>query len=128
MVTEQESSEEGRKEPEFNIEPGDVGGLMAEYPHIREWVEQFEAEHGSRPIYYGPLDRDAKSVSPRNLIYATKPPCFAHVYSPPEGAEGAGNTFWFGLEPHHHRGGGRNQGPYRGEAPQRRPPEGAIRQ
>ena len=88
MVTEQESGEEDRKEPEFTIEPGDLGGLMAEYPHIREWVEQFEAEHGSRPIYYGPLDRDAKSVSPRNLIYATKPPCFAHVYSPPEGAEG----------------------------------------
>ena len=99
MVTEQESGEEDRKEPKFKIEPGDLGGLMAEYPHIREWVEQFEAEHGSRPIYYGPLDRDAKSVSPRNLIYATKPPCFAHVYSPPEGAEGAGNTFWFGLEP-----------------------------
>ena len=99
MVTEQESDEDGPKEPEFNIEPGDLGGLMAEYPHIREWVEDFEAEHGSRPIYYGPLDRDAKSVSPRNLIYATKPPCFAHVYSPPEGAEGAGNTFWFGLEP-----------------------------
>ena len=99
MVTEQESGEEDRKEPEFTIEPGDLGGLMAEYPHIREWVEQFEAEHGSRPIYYGPLDRDAKSVSPRTLIYAPKPPCFAHVYSPPEGAEGAGNTFWFGLEP-----------------------------
>ncbi len=99
MVTEQETGEDGPKEPEFNIEPGDLGGLMAEYPHIRTWVEEFEAKHGSRPIYYGPLDRDAKSVSPRNLIYATKPPCFAHVYAPPEGAEGAGNTFWFGLEP-----------------------------
>ena len=98
MVTEQEEGQEPEG-PTFNIEPGDLGGLMAEYPHIREWVEQFEAEHGSRPIYYGPLDRDAKSVSPRNLIYATRPPCFAHVYSPPEGAEGAGNTFWFGLEP-----------------------------
>ena len=99
MVTEQEAEDEGPKEPEFTIEPGDLGGLMAEYPHIRDWVEDFEAQHGSRPIYYGPLDRDAKSVSPRNLIYATKPPCFAHVYSPPEGAEGAGNTFWYGLEP-----------------------------
>ncbi len=99
MVTEQEADDGGPKEPEFSIEPGDLGGLMAEYPHIRDWVENFEAEHGSRPIYYGPLDRDAKSVSPRNLIYATKPPCFAHVYSPPEGAEGAGNTFWYGLEP-----------------------------
>ncbi|MEE2629620.1 MAG: type II/IV secretion system ATPase subunit [Candidatus Thermoplasmatota archaeon] len=98
MVTEQEPEQQEEK-PQFRIEPGDLGGLMAEYPHIREWVEDFEAKHGSRPIYYGPLDRDAKSVSPRNLIYATKPPCFAHVYSPPEGAEGAGNTFWFGLEP-----------------------------
>ena len=98
MVTEQEPEQQEEK-PQFTIEPGDLGGLMAEYPHIREWVEDFEAKHGSRPIYYGPLDRDAKSVSPRNLIYATKPPCFAHVYSPPEGAEGAGNTFWFGLEP-----------------------------
>ena len=98
MVTEQEADEEKSK-PTFNIQPGDLGGLMAEYPHIREWIEEFEAKHGSRPIYYGPLDRDAKSVSPRNLIYSTKPPCFAHVYSPPEGAEGAGNTFWFGLEP-----------------------------
>ena len=98
MVTEQETEEKPEK-PKFNIAPGDLGGLMAEYPHIREWVEEFEAMHGSRPIYYGPLDRDAKSVSPRNLIYATKPPCFAHVYSPPEGAEGAGNTFWYGLEP-----------------------------
>ena len=99
MVSEQDIDDEGPKKPEFNIQPGDLGGLMAEYPHIREWVENFEAQHGSRPIYYGPLDRDAKSVSPRNLIYATKPPCFAHVYSPPEGSEGAGNTFWFGLEP-----------------------------
>ena len=98
MVTEQEEGQ-APEEPTFTIEPGDLGGLMAEYPHIREWVESFEAEHGSRPIYYGPLDRDAKSVSPRNLIYATRPPCFAHVYSPPEGAEGAGNTFWYGLEP-----------------------------
>ncbi|MBM47063.1 MAG: hypothetical protein CMA54_04555 [Euryarchaeota archaeon] len=72
---------------------------MAEYPHIRQWVEDFEAKHGSRPIYYGPLDRDARAVSPRNLIYATRPPCFAHVYSPPEGQVGAGNTFWYGLEP-----------------------------
>ena len=42
MVTEQESDEDGPKEPEFNIEPGDLGGLMAEYPHIREWVEDFD--------------------------------------------------------------------------------------
>ena len=98
MVTEQESEETTSKQV-MKVQPGDLGGLMAEYPHIRIWIEDFEAKHGSRPIYYGPLDRDARAVSPRNLIYATRPPCFAHVYSPPEGAEGAGNTYWFGLEP-----------------------------
>ena len=46
MVTEQEGDQEP-EEPKFQIEPGDLGGLMAEYPHIREWVETFEAEHGS---------------------------------------------------------------------------------
>ena len=98
MVTEQESEETTTKHV-MKVQPGDLGGLMAEYPHIRIWIEDFEAKHGSRPIYYGPLDRDARAVSPRNLIYATRPPCFAHVYSPPEGEEGAGNTYWFGLEP-----------------------------
>ena len=99
MVTEQESEEETTTKHVLTVQPGDLGGLMAEYPHIRQWVEDFEAKHGSRPIYYGPLDRDARAVSPRNLIYATRPPCFAHVYSPPEGQVGAGNTFWYGLEP-----------------------------
>jgi len=98
MVAEQESENESTK-PVMKVQPGDLGGLMAEYPHIRIWIEDFESKHGSRPIYYGPLDRDARAVSPRNLIYSTRPPCFAHVYSPPEGQEGAGNTYWFGLEP-----------------------------
>ena len=52
MVSEQDIDDQGPKKPEFNIQPGDLGGLMAEYPHIREWVENFEAQHGSRPIYY----------------------------------------------------------------------------
>ena len=41
MVTEQEAEDEGPKEAEFTIEPGDLGGLMAEYPHIRDWVADF---------------------------------------------------------------------------------------
>ena len=53
MVTEQEPEQQEEK-PKFRIEPGDLGGLMAEYPHIRERVEDIEAKHGSRPIYYGP--------------------------------------------------------------------------
>ena len=70
MVTGKSPVKKGPR-PEFNISRRPRWSY-GQYPHI-EWVEQFEAEHGSRPIYYGPLDRDAKSVSPRNLIYATKP-------------------------------------------------------
>ena len=33
---------------------------MAAYPHVAEWARDFEMQYGSRPIYYGPLDRDAK--------------------------------------------------------------------
>ena len=41
---------------------------MAAYPHVAEWVRDFEMRYGSRPIYYGPLDRDAKKQRPLNLI------------------------------------------------------------
>lgn len=81
------------------IAPGDLEGLMSRYPHVREWVTDFEARYGSRPIFYGPLDRGAKSVEPRNLIYVTKPPVFVHIYQPPPDEEGGGQTLWFGLEP-----------------------------
>ncbi len=81
------------------IEPGDLAGLMDRYPHIRDWVNDFEAQYGSRPIYYGPLDRAGRDVEPRNLIYDLKPPLYAHAYMPPHGEEGAGSTLWFGLEP-----------------------------
>ena len=81
------------------VEPGDLDGLMGRYPHVRDWVHDFEAQYGSRPVYYGPLDRDARKLEPRNLIYDLKPPLFAHAYSPPSGEEGAGSTLWFGLEP-----------------------------
>ena len=36
---------------------GDLNGVMAAYPHVAEWVRDFEMRYGSRPIYYGPLDR-----------------------------------------------------------------------
>ena len=35
---------------------------MAAHPHIAQWVKDFEAQYGSRPYYYGPLDRDARKV------------------------------------------------------------------
>ena len=57
MVTENEIEND---EPEFDIQPGDLGGLMARYPHIRVWVEAFEKKHGTRPIYYGWLDSGAR--------------------------------------------------------------------
>ena len=89
----------GEEEQQREIAPGDLTGLMNTYPHVREWVQDFEQRYGSRPIYYGPLDRGAKSVEPRNLIYCTKPPIFVHIYEPPADEDGGGQTLWFGLEP-----------------------------
>lgn len=81
------------------IAPGDMAGLMAAYPHVRDWVQDFEARYGTRPIYYGPLDRGAKKIEPLNLIYVTKPPIFVHMYRPSIDEDGGGSTLWFGLEP-----------------------------
>ncbi|RJU91043.1 MAG: hypothetical protein DWC07_02135 [Candidatus Poseidoniales archaeon] len=72
---------------------------MAAHPHIANWVRDFEMQYGSRPIYYGPLDRDAKKERPFNLIYITKEPIFVHIYEPPADDEGGGTILWFGLEP-----------------------------
>jgi len=84
-------------EPRFA--KGDLNGVMAAYPHVAEWVRDFEMQYGSRPIYYGPLDRDAKKERPFNLIYVTREPIFVHIYEPPADDEGGGTILWFGLEP-----------------------------
>lgn len=84
-------------EPRFA--KGDLNGVMAAHPHIANWVRDFEMQYGSRPIYYGPLDRDAKKERPFNLIYITKEPIFVHIYEPPADDEGGGTILWFGLEP-----------------------------
>ena len=55
--------------------------------------------YGTRPIYYGELDRDAKKERPLNLIYLAKEPIFVHIYEPPADEEGGGQVLWFGLEP-----------------------------
>ena len=81
------------------IQPGDIEGLLRAYPHVKSWVNDFEARYGSRPIYYGPLDRAAKKIQPLNLISVTKPPIFVHMYQPPIDESGGGQTLWFGLEP-----------------------------
>jgi flagellar protein FlaI len=78
---------------------GDLNGVMAAYPHVAEWVRDFEQRYGSRPIYYGPLDRDAKKQRPLNLIYVTREPIFVHIYEPPADDDGGGTVMWFGLEP-----------------------------
>ncbi|MBQ70937.1 MAG: hypothetical protein CMA65_05560 [Euryarchaeota archaeon] len=72
---------------------------MAAYPHVADWVRDFEQRYGSRPIYYGPLDRDAKKQRPLNLIYVTREPIFVHIYEPPADDDGGGTVMWFGLEP-----------------------------
>ena len=85
------------EEPRF--QKGDLNGVMAAYPHVAEWVRDFEMRYGSRPIYYGPLDRDAKKQRPLNLIYVTREPIFVHIYEPPADDDGGGTILWFGLEP-----------------------------
>ena len=78
---------------------GDLASVMAAHTHVAEWVRDFEKKYGSRPIYYGPLDRDAKKQRPLNLIYITKEPVFVHIYEPPADEDGGGQVLWFGLEP-----------------------------
>ena len=84
---------------ESRFAKGDLGGVMTAYPHVAQWVRDFEMRYGSRPIYYGPLDRDAKKLRPFNLIYVTKEPIFVHIYEPPASEDGGGSVLWFGLEP-----------------------------
>jgi flagellar protein FlaI len=85
---------------ELEFEQGDLAGVMSRFDHVREWVEDFEAQHGTRPMYYGPLDRAASKMDPLNLIYHLRGPLFAHVYRPTQDEEGGGQTLWFGIEPY----------------------------
>ena len=78
---------------------GDLNGVMAAHQHVADWVRDFEARYGTRPIYYGELDRGAKKERPLNLIYLAKEPIFIHIYEPPADEEGGGQILWFGLEP-----------------------------
>ena len=84
---------------ELKFQRGDLASVMATHSHVADWVRDFEKRYGSRPIYYGPLDRDAKKQRPLNLIYITKEPVFVHIYEPPSDEEGGGQVLWFGLEP-----------------------------
>ena len=73
---------------ESRFAKGDLNSVMAAYPHVADWVRDFESRYGSRPMYYGPLDRDAKKNRPYNLIYMAKEPIFIHIYEPPEDDDG----------------------------------------
>ena len=53
-------------EEELEFARGDLAGVMDKYSHLREWVDDFEKKHGVRPMYYGPLDRDASKINPLN--------------------------------------------------------------
>ena len=84
---------------ELKFQRGDLASVMAAHSHVADWVRDFEKRYGSRPIYYGPLDRGAKKQRPLNLIYITKEPVFVHIYEPPSDEDGGGQVLWFGLEP-----------------------------
>jgi hypothetical protein len=86
-------------EDETRFAKGDLNSVMNAYPHVANWVTDFEAKYGTRPVYYGPLDRGAKKQRPLNLIYLAKEPIFIHIYEPPADEEGGGQVLWFGLEP-----------------------------
>ena len=49
-------------EPRFA--KGDLNGVMAAYPHVAEWVRDFEMRYGSRPIYYGPWTETQRNNVP----------------------------------------------------------------
>ena len=53
---------------ELKFQRGDLASVMAAHSHVADWVRDFEKRYGSRPIYYGPLDRGAKKQRPLNLI------------------------------------------------------------
>ena len=73
--------------------------VMNAFPHVRTWIDDFQDRYGSRPIYYGELDRDARTVEPRNLLYITKPPIFVHIYQPPADETNPTQTLWMAVEP-----------------------------
>ena len=87
------------EDEELKFQRGDLDSVMAAHPHVALWVKDFEAKYGSRPYYYGPLDRDARKIQPMNLIYITKEPIFVHMYRPVDADGSEGQTLWFGLEP-----------------------------
>ena len=84
---------------DLKFQRGDLESVMAAHPHVALWVKDFEAKYGTRPYYYGPLDRDARKIEPMNLIYITKEPIFVHMYRPIAEDGSQGQTLWFGLEP-----------------------------
>jgi flagellar protein FlaI len=84
---------------ELKFQRGDLESVMNAHPHVALWVKDFEAKWGSRPTYYGPLDKGAKKQEPLNLIYITKEPIFVHIYQPIEEDGSKGRILWFGLEP-----------------------------
>ena len=46
---------------ELRFARGDLNAVMNAHPHVGDWVRDFEAKYGTRPIYYGPLDQKATS-------------------------------------------------------------------
>ena len=35
---------------ELEFAKGDLNGVMSRFDHVREWVEDFESRHGTRPM------------------------------------------------------------------------------
>ena len=83
---------------DIEFQQGDLDGVMERFDHVNQWVSDFEEKYGTRPFYYGKLDR-AANQGDLNLIYHLRGPLFAHIYRPADEEEGAGTTLWFAIEP-----------------------------
>ena len=65
---------------ESRFAKGDLNSVMAAYPHVADWVRDFESRYGSRPMYYGPLDRDAKKKSPLQFdLHGKRADFYSHI-------------------------------------------------
>jgi flagellar protein FlaI len=52
---------------------------MDRYPHLREYVKNWEKEGNPRPEYYPSINRDMESIEMPNFIYPVGPPIFIHI-------------------------------------------------
>ena len=64
---------------DIEFQQGDLDGVMERFDHVNQWVSDFEEKYGTRPFYYGKLDR-AANQGDLNLIYHPRDP-YLHTFT-----------------------------------------------